>query len=57
MLNSPEGPTLADQPGSDPADVVAGRAAVISELSSMPAGTAEAAALVVDGTSYEQAPR
>jgi hypothetical protein len=55
MLNSPEGRTLADQPGSDPADVVAGRAAVISELNSMPAGTRDAAALVIDGMSFEEA--
>ena len=32
MLASPEGRTLADLPGSDPADVIAGRSAVISEL-------------------------
>jgi len=55
MLNSSQGRTLADQPGSDPADVIAGRAAVISELNSMPAGVRDAAALVVDGMSFEEA--
>ena len=54
MLASPEGRTLADLPGSDPADVTAGRSAVISELQSMPDGTRDAAALVVDGNSFAE---
>ena len=55
MLRCPEGRTLADLPTADPADVVAGRAAVLSELTSMPAGTGAAAALVVDGMSFAEA--
>jgi hypothetical protein len=54
-LALPEGRTLADLPGSDPADVVAGRSAVISELRSMPDGVRDAAALVVDGKSFAAA--
>jgi hypothetical protein len=54
-LNCPEGRTLADLPGADPAEVVAGRAAVLSELASMPAGTRDAAALVIDGMSFAEA--
>ena len=54
MLTSPEGRTLADLPGSDPADVTAGRSVVISELQSMPDGTRDAAALVVDGNSFAE---
>ena len=55
MLASPEGRTLSDLPGSDPADVAAGRGAVISELRSMPDGVMGAAALVVDGMSFADA--
>ncbi len=54
-LTCPEGRTLADLPGADPADVVVGRAAVLSELASMPAGTRDAAALVIDGMSFAEA--
>jgi hypothetical protein len=54
-LALPEGRTLADLPGSDPADVVAGRSAAISELQSMPDRVRDAAALVVDGRSYAEA--
>jgi hypothetical protein len=54
-LALPEGRTLADLPGSDPADVVAGRSAVIGELASMPHGTGGAAALIVDGKSFAEA--
>jgi hypothetical protein len=54
MLASPEGRTLADLPGSDPAVVTAGRSAVISELRSMPYGTRDAAALVIDGVSFAE---
>ena len=54
MLTSPEGRTLADLPGSDPADVTAGRSVVISELQSMPDGARDAAALVVDGNSFAE---
>ncbi len=55
MLASPEGRTLADLPGSDPADVATGRSAAISELKLMPDGTRDAAALVVDGSSFAEA--
>jgi hypothetical protein len=51
----PEGRTLADLAGADPADIVTGRAAVLSELASMPAGTRDAAALVIDGMSFAEA--
>jgi hypothetical protein len=54
-LNCPEGRTLADLPTADPADVVIGRAIVLSELDSMPTGTRNAAALVVDGMSFAEA--
>lgn len=54
-LNCPEGRTLADLPGMDPADIVVGRAAAMSELDSMPAGTRAAAALVMDGMSFAEA--
>jgi len=54
MLATPEGRTLADLPGSDPADVAAGRSAVISELQSIPDGTRDAAALVIDGVSFAE---
>jgi hypothetical protein len=54
-LNCPGGRTLADLPAADPADVVIGRAIVLSELDSMPAGTRNAAALVVDGMSFAEA--
>jgi hypothetical protein len=55
MLTSPEGRTLADLPGSDPADVAAERSALISELQSMPPATRDAAALVLDGNSFAEA--
>ena len=55
MLNCPDGRTLADHPGVDPADLTVGRAAVIDELSAMPTGTREAAALVIDGASFTEA--
>jgi hypothetical protein len=54
-LHCPEGRTLADLPGTDPADAVASRAAVMSELASMPAGTRATAALVLDGMSFAEA--
>lgn len=55
MLNCPEGRTLASQPGADPADLVAGRDAVVSELSAMPPETRAAAALVIDGATFAEA--
>ena len=55
MLNCPEGRTLANQPGADPADLVAGRDAVVSELSAMPPDTGAAAALVIDGATFAEA--
>jgi len=55
MLNCPEGRILANQPGTDPADLVAGRDAVVSELSAMPPETGAAAALVLDGATFAEA--
>jgi hypothetical protein len=54
-LAIPEGRTLADLPGSDPASVVASRSAVLSELRSMPDGTRDAAALIMDDMSFADA--
>ncbi len=54
-LHCPEGTRLADSATADPADVVIGRATVLSELDSMPASTRDAAALVVDGMSFAEA--
>jgi hypothetical protein len=53
-LDCPEGRTLADLPGSDPADVVAARSAALAELSHMPEMTRQAAALVADGMSFSE---
>jgi len=41
-------------PCSDPADVTAARSAVLGELRSMPPGTRDAAALVIDGRSFAE---
>jgi hypothetical protein len=54
-LTSPEGRTIADLPGTDPAAIVAGRHAVTNELRSMPDGTGSAAALVLDGMNFKEA--
>jgi DNA-directed RNA polymerase specialized sigma24 family protein len=54
MLHCPEGRPLADQPGTDPADQVAGQDAVIRELHTMPPGTGAAAALVIDGATFAE---
>ena len=58
MLNCPEGRgrTLADQPGTDPADRVVGRASVVDALNAMPPATRAAAALVIDGQSFAKPP-
>lgn len=41
-------------PCSDPADIAAARSAVLGELRSMPPGTRDAAALVIDGRSFAE---
>ncbi len=56
-LHCPEGRgrSLADQPGTDPADLIVGRAAVIAELNGMKPAERAAAALVIDGDSFTEA--
>jgi hypothetical protein len=57
MLNCPQarGRTLADQPGTDPADLAVGRAVVADALNAMPPDTRAAAALILDDQSFAEA--